>query len=522
MEKNKQKQGNILYRVLWAYREWLISTQARCDCEWSQCLKKIFNNNNAKEVGKLRQFLEAQSQYPMEDRNPFDPDLQFLVGVAYLSGWFPCKNSVEEAQRWFRRSASQDSPRGKMGIGYLHEKRLVEYHDEIAMLSNYSFAAARHYAPAQYRLAQYYHRQTNPNRVQIRDLLTDSAIQQYEPAKYMLAELYPETIHDVEYREIYGDDWAALARMQKESGTGLYAPAERTTKDYLLEILETLQRVVHALMILQSSLNSMWAELREADAENSDKLDILQQQMNKTLQKAVSVEFAPVTHKAIEDAEAFMSVLFKGDWRNSARLCDASCDALVTAYVLMKVADMLEIRNYSGIVITAVWALEHECRRRFRDAFDSYLVSMDVPKEERVFRMNLQKLGKDGHPEYSLGSIKYVVKAPDFEAFSKATNLLSPAAERERVKKGYSDGQMIWGYWLPGTWDPISKNGKTFQSILITLNQDYRIPAAHAEEVGREKAEECCDLLGITEAHKKMDSIAGALKALLWLTAPLE
>ena len=41
-------------------------------------------------------------------------------------------------------------------------------------------------------------------------------------------------------------------------------------------------------------------------------------------------------------------------------------------------------------------------------------------------------------------------------------------------------------------------------------------------EVGRKEAEVCCDLLGITEAHKKMDNITGALKALLWLTAPLE
>lgn len=46
----------------------------------------------------------------------------------------------------------------------------------------------------------------------------------------------------------------------------------------------------------------------------------------------------------------------------------------------------------------------------------------------------------------------------------------------------------------------------------------------------REQATECCNLLGITEenkrkaeqANKHLEQVEGALKALLWLTAPLK
>ena len=285
----------------------------------------------------------------------------------------------------------------------------------------------------------------------------------------------------------------------------------------IVPIIPETHRIVvrqeYALQTLQSSLNSMWAEMREAEEEFREKLQDLQREIEDNLNRVPKEEVA--------EAEKFMSVLFKDDWRKPDRLCNESCDALVTAHVLMKVADMLEIRNYAGIVITAVWALEHECRRRFRDSFDRYLASINIPEGERASRMNI-KPGRDGSPEYTLGSVSYVVNSPDFDAFSKATGLLSPIAEKERVKMRYSDAQMIWKYWLPGTRDSVSGKGKSFQSMIMMLNNDYRIPAAHAKDVGREEAEKCCHLLGITEAHTKMNNIAGALKALLWLTSPLE
>lgn len=554
MEEKKQKQTSVrsikedslLGRVLYGYYDWLISTQAKCDCEWSRCLKKIFNDHNKKEIITLRNYLYIQSHLPMKERNPFDPDLQFLVGVAYLCGWLPCKDNVEEARCWFQRSGDLGSPRGMMAEGYLHEKHLGKYHDEIAMFSLYSRAAFEGYAPAQYRLALYYQKQSNPDREQIKDLLTDAAAQEHTPAKYLLAELYPETVYNMEYREIYGYEWAELARKQKESSTGLYAPKEeqdddnnladlmKETHDNVKRILpivpvvidnnEILRRVEISVQMLQSSLNSMWTELRQDNAKAAEKW---KQLMDRDLQKAASPQWASDTYHAKEDAEAFMSVLFKGDWREPGRLCDASCDALVTAYVLMKMADKLALSNYSGIVITAVWALEHECRRRFYDAFYSYLASIGVEEQDRKARMSL-----DGK-HFTLGSVGSVTRSPYYNDFSKTTNLLSPAAQAVRKKRGFTEAQMIYLYGFPGTWDPVGGKEKTFKNMVMDLTYQYRNPAAHAKRVmTSEDAARCCDLLGITEAHKKqaelaeankkMDNITGALKALLWLTAPLE
>lgn len=515
------------------------------------------NSDPEKAIQRLRQAMQNQQDLDIRCKRPLNGDLQFQVGVAYLNGWLPCKNSLEEAWRWFRRSEKRGSPRGKMAIGYMHEKQLIAKHDEIAMLSNYTSAAAEGYAPAQYRLALYYQKQSNPDREQIKDLLTDAAAQEHTPAKYLLAELYPETVYNMEYREIYGYEWAELARKQKESSTGLYAPKEeqdddnnladlmKETHDNVKRILpivpvvidnnEILRRVEISVQMLQSSLNTMWTELRQDNAKAAEKW---KQLMDRDLQKAASPQWASDTYLAKEDAEAFMSVLFKGDWREPGRLCDASCDALVTAYVLMKMADKLALSNYSGIVITAVWALEHECRRRFRDAFEKHLASLKVPEEEMASRMNL-KSDKDGNIEFTLGSTYYVVnpfklenvwqftKPSEFDSFAKTCDFLSTTAKEVQKRRHYPDaGMVFWDYWIPGTEKSGKKNtkvtGQSFTQILYTLNKNYRIPAAHAMEVGRKEAEVCCDLLGITEAHKKMDNITGALKALLWLTAPLE
>ena len=81
---------------------------------------------------------------------------------------------------------------------------------------------------------------------------------------------------------------------------------------------------------------------------------------------------------------------------------------------------------------------------------------------------------------------------------------------------------MFWKYWLPGTKTEADTRGVSFKSCILDLNNRYRIPAAHAEEVTRQKAVECYNLLGITTAHQEVNHVQGALKYLLWLTAPLD
>lgn len=540
MEKNKQKQSPVRYiredslpgRILYGYYDWLIATQAKCDCEWSSCLKKIFNDHYKKEIRTLRQFLDIQSHLPLKDRNPFDPDLQFLVGVAYLCDWLPCEDNVEEAQLWFRRSKKEGSPRGWMGIGYLHEKQLIAKHDEIAMLSNYTSAAAEGYALAQYRLALYYQKQSNPDREQIKDLLTDAAAQEHTPAKYLLAELYPETVYNMEYREIYGYEWAELARKQKESSTGLYAPKEeqdddnnladlmKETHDNVKRILpivpvvidnnEILRGMEISVKMLQSSMDGMWAELQSAEEKFRDQLEDLKTGIHENLGK--------VSKEELKDAEEFMSVLFKGDWRKPSRLCAESCDALVAAYVLMQVAGKLKIKNYAGIIISATWALEHECRRRFFHQYIRYLEEqhLEIPDVLYGTRKGKRVL------EFTLGKVYLITQTPDFEGFAQ-TCLMSesakkavPVISRSKKQKPPKAALVFTDYVIP------NGDKTAFTKTLWEILDLYRNKAAHADVMDRAQAVTCCNVLGITEGHKEMDNLAGALKALLWLTAPLE
>lgn len=538
---------------LWSWMEPVLSS---CESEWYEAFADIWgwdgNTANPKTgIRKLRDYAKAQSRKPLDKQHPFDPDLQFLVGVAYLCGWIPCEDPVAEAENWFRRAAEQDSTRAIMALGYLHEERLVKYPDEIIMLNKYTRAASGGNAVAQYRLAKYLSQQPNGDPGTIREYLVKSAEQQYASAKQLLAELYPETVHDPKYRDMYGDDWAKIAREHLESGKGLYAPKQETQKageaklDKLIDLAEKglvvvedtnktvkenneiIKRMEVTLQMLQTSLSGMWKELREVGADHAEKLAELQMMVQQNLMKTTSSE--------IKDAETFMSILFGGDWRNPARLCDESCDALVSAHVLMAAADRLGIKNYAGIIITAVWALEHECRRRFRDAFDRYLAAIPVKKTDRPSRMNLN-VAKDGGAEFTLGSVYFVVnpnklryadatvRPSEFNAFANATGLLSDAAKQEKENRKYTDAGMIfWDYDLPGS-------EQSFTDIIFALNKDYRIPAAHAQKMSKAKAEVCYSLLGITEENKRkaeqadndLAQIEGALKALLWLTAPLK
>lgn len=463
-------------------------------------------------VKQLHGYIQAEEKKdnPPKER-PLDPELQFCVGVAYLSGWIPCSNHNKKAAMWFARSELQGCDKGALGLGYIREKGLTECdpaNDYKNMVEDYTNAAKQGNVYAQYRLAKILY-QVDPDNPKLVQLLMNAVDAGYQPAKELFDEIFLKAKKPIPLRE-HRKSFSAQCMVNfnyDELCTILLEIHDNVQKikPIVTENNEIIKRVDLSVQMLQSSLNGMWTEMQEAEEEFQGQLQELQRGINENLNKVPNAE--------LKEAEDFMSVLFKGDWRNSARLCDASCNALVTAHVLMKMADEIGVTNYSGIVITAVWALEHECRRRFYDAFDGYLQTMGVQSEDRPSRMNL--IDK----YFTLGSVGYIANSNDFNAFFKASNLLSPTAESERNKRSFSEAEMIYKYWLPGTWD---RNEKTFKSIIVSLNEKYRKPAAHAKEVGKKEAEECCDLLGITEAHKKMNNIAGALKALLWLTAPLE
>lgn len=340
----------------------------------------------------------------------------------------------------------------------------------------------------------------------------------------LVEEMKQEILKEV--RQVAAQSHREHSEIKKTAEQGM--AETRSVKKIVVENRELLISLELSTQILQSSLQGMWSQIQSEGKEISARLNTLHKTQDeiredlKQIQKQTQDQLSGISEEILEDAEKFMALLFGADWRNPKRLCNESCDALVTAHALMSVAEQLNITNYAGIVITAVWALEHECRRRFRDSFDRYLQACGVQTAvERAEKMKLKYRG-DGSAEYTLGSLHYVVKSQEFDGFARSTRLLSDVAEQERNRLGFREAQMFRKYWLPGTKTGADTRGVSFKSCIMDLNDRYRIPAAHAEEVSRQMAVECYNLLGITTAHQKVNHVEGALKSLLWLTAPLE
>lgn len=546
MAKNKKgTAGNGALEVfLFTAFSMLDPIYANLESAWYGAFASIWGwdqdrSNPVAGIRRLRRYVELQSRKPREERHPYDPELQLLLGVAYLSGWIPCEDPVREAEWWISSSAEQESPRGLAAYGYLIEKKLLRTGDEILMLNYYTRAAEMGSPVAQHRLARYLYRNRGCDPM-VRQLLEHAANAQYTPAKELLAEAYPETVFDLAYRRMYGSDWAGLARKQQASAAGIFAPrasgkegeggalgtapidmrelaaavteTHHIVKETRKEVAagnriaeDTQGRIVRMEAYLQSmkaSLDGMWADLRQENAGNAKILRELQQTVNKNLRNASRAE--------VEAAEEFLASVFGGDWRNPARLCSESCDALVAARVLRKAAADFEIRNYAGIVITAVWAMEHECRRRFYDAFTGYL------KEQKISRKNWPvclRLG--GNPNgafgFSLGSIEFIVQCPEFEAFAR-DRLLSEAVRETIVFE--SVGQLFAEHSL-------YEENQSFVGIVRELVTQYRNKAAHGKSISRTQADACYSILGIAEDHLQTPQAGGALKLLLRLTKPL-
>lgn len=475
-------------------------------------------------VKQLAKYIEKEERKTnTEKQRPRDPELQFYVGVAYLSNWIPCEDSDAYALDWFERSSQQGSDKGALGVGYLMEINSGTDKDTYRkMVDQYTQSAKQGNMYAQYRLAKILH-QWDPDNPRLVQMLMNAADAGYEPAKTLLTKINQRPQKE-KAKVVSARDYDDLnAKIQK-------------LLDMASENLLISRRMEQKLDALQSSMNGMWDDLRRTEAEHERYITELQQSVNNALKEAIALPRPKGSNPDIMvDAEKFMALIFREDWRKPDRLCDESCDALVTAHVLMSVAEELRITNFSGIVITAVWALEYECRRRFRDAFDRYLESLGVQQMQiRADRMNLKYNKKEDNAEFTLGSTYYVVNpfglkkcrdfetASEFDAFAEACGLLSAAAKKIKKDRKYKDaGMVFWDYWIPGYRDSDGYN-MSFTRILYELNEKYRVPAAHAELVSREAAAECCKMLGITEVHQDMNSVTGALKTLLWLTAPLD
>ena len=312
-------------------------------------------------------------------------------------------------------------------------------------------------------------------------------------------------------------DFKKQYQKDQEQGRAEHKKLQKTTEEIYKDTRHIAKGVVEnkellisldiSVRVLQSSLQGMWSELKKTEEKFHKELDELKKQTQNQLNS--------IPREELENAEKFMAMIFLGDWREPSRLSNESCDALVAAHVLMKAAENMGVKNYAGIIITAVWALENECRRRFFHRYISYLKKQKLPIPEILY--------KNGELEFTLGKLYKITQTPEFESFARNL-LISEVAKRDAVPyinrlKGQSPEKVTFAftdYHIRGG----VKNG--FTRVVGDIAFKYRNKAAHAENLTHAEANECYDMLGITEAHQDMNSVTGALKALLWLTAPLD
>lgn len=312
-------------------------------------------------------------------------------------------------------------------------------------------------------------------------------------------------------------DFKKQYQKDQEQGRAEHKKLQKTTEEIhkdtrhiakgVVENKELLISLDISVRVLQSSLQGMWSDLKKTEEKFHKKLDELKKQTQNQLNS--------IPREELENAEKFMAMIFLGDWREPSRLSNESCDALVAAHVLMKAAENMGVKNYAGIIITAVWALENECRRRFFHRYISYLKKQKLPIPEILY--------KNGELEFTLGKLYKITQTPEFESFARNL-LISEVAKRDAVPyinrlKGQSPEKVTFAftdYHIRGG----VKNG--FTRVVGDIVFKYRNKAAHAENLTHAEANECYNILGITEAHQDMNSVTGALKALLWLTAPLD
>ena len=458
-----------------------------------------------KAVNKLCKYIRREERkHPVKRQRPRDPELQFAVGVAYLSGWIPDEKYQNKAAMWFARSYEQGCDKGALGTGYIYERGMAESDpvtDYEHMVKAYTDAAKQKNVYAQYRLAEILHRY-DPDNLMIIQMLRNAADAGYPPAKALL-----EKVNMRPGKTAVPDEQKDLTSKQYDKLYELLIEIKKNS----VEGLEASHRIEAAVMMQQATLNDMWKDIQESNAEKKESLEELQKSVQETLEKAGAEKRT--------QAEKFLKLLFGVDWRNPTRLCDASCDALVDAHVLMAVAKKQKISNYAGIVITAVWALEHECRRRFYIDFFCYLQANKICEPD-CLHLDSNKKKKYG---FTLGSIPHIVKCAEYEPFAKSKQL-SETARTIMANESYrSVSQVFTDYKLCG-------DTMTFTDIVEKLRDEYRNKAAHGHVLTRNQAAECCTLLGITEANKRkaeqadndLAQVEGALKALLWLTAPLK
>lgn len=336
----------------------------------------------------------------------------------------------------------------------------------------------------------------------------------------------------------------------------------RRSEETLGEVQKDVRSAKEILEGIQKAQKQMWQELLASEAPGKEQgryIQQLQMQMTGALAKISSRYDSP-----LEQEEKYLRLIFGSDWRNESRLCNTSCDHLLTAQVLMRYGSKIGIPNYAGIIITAISALETETRRRFFDEYVKYLEEQHTKPEDFPANLTYHKKA-DGSFYYTLGSLKYILSAkvngentlsdemagqnapgrtlytPDGDPYyydNRVDDFLSKRIMSEYAKSiqknpAYDRAYKVFQYYVPAGSD------QSFVDCVNTINFTYRNKSAHADEAAmtREAAEKCCTILGIgisaeryaqlekaggnEQSQKELLGIEGLLKELLRLTKPL-
>ena len=142
-----------------------------------------------KAVNKLCKYIRREERkHPVKRQRPRDPELQFAVGVAYLSGWIPDEKYQNKAAMWFARSYEQGCDKGALGTGYIYERGMAESDpvtDYEHMVKAYTDAAKQKNVYAQYRLAKILY-DVDPDNPRLTQLLFNAVDADYTPAKELM------------------------------------------------------------------------------------------------------------------------------------------------------------------------------------------------------------------------------------------------------------------------------------------------------------------------------------------------
>lgn len=398
--------------------------------------------------------------------------LQYHLGLAYWNGLIPSEDPTDSAMLWFCRSADELCPDGQRAVR--HMKSILMDH------------AQKGDPEAQYRLARYLH--WNKRKRQRDRWLRCAADQDYMPAKRFWNQIpHPGGLSEAKRYDmrILNEQYTLepLSLQLRDGFEGLNARYARTLREV-------------------SSLGDRFDLLSKGQSQLRQEVLSFFRQMEEQV-RAFAVN---VPEKNRKQQEERLKAIFGASWTNG-QLHSQSRESLIAAYTLMECAQLHQITDYRGIVISVTSVLERELKARFYTGYRDYLDAKGEPVPECLTKA------------FTLGSLYYIISDKTFSPTRKSGDP-RPASELKPLNN-YLSQIVSDGLFRPGTdlyySDVFIYHGgsNSFSWQVNDVLRKYRNPAAHTEATSRDTAEACCEqVVGVQDVQ----NVVGLLQELMQKT----